>query len=127
MYTPTDCQCGYECIAPFEPCGDVCYYPGDQDCNSGMPSDKFQITRREVCPAGTEPCLARSGAPGWECLNTASDIEACGGCPGSQTAEDCTTLPGAATVSCQYGKCFVDSCARGFRLVDNECIRVSRW
>jgi hypothetical protein len=57
-----------------------------------------------ICDKGLEYCELDKG--GWECMDTASDIESCGGCPG--IGEDCTLLD-AYAVSCINGTCIVDN------------------
>jgi hypothetical protein len=135
-FTQDTCQCDYTCNAPlWERCGDDgCMDSFNQVCVSGYISDSIQITRRRAlasqCPRGHEVCRSRSGSLAWECLDTQSDIEACGGCPHTEGSVDCTALAstGASAVSCRVGKCVVESCSRGYRLVQGECreLRTSR-
>ncbi|KAI9633515.1 uncharacterized protein MKK02DRAFT_38169 [Dioszegia hungarica] len=33
-----------------------------------------------VCPSGFEACLAAAGSDGYECVDTATELESCGGC-----------------------------------------------
>lgn len=122
-YTLVDCQCTVSCNPGFDRCGDSCFDPTSYECVSGVVSESVQITRRRrwfMCAPGLDPCS--TGAPGWECLDTSSDIEACGGCPGTPEAVDCTELPGASAVTCRGGQCVVEGCSRGHNLVDNECV-----
>lgn len=60
--------------------------------------------RVPVCRAGQEVC-SRIGGWGWTCVDTANDLIACGGCPGSKQAVDCTEVPGAGDVECIRGQC----------------------
>ncbi|KAI9439301.1 hypothetical protein H4582DRAFT_2076004 [Lactarius indigo] len=61
------------------------------------------------------------GARAWECVDTAHDLESCGGCvlplmPYSPIGHDCTTLPGVADVACLSGECIVQRCLPGYIL-----------
>lgn len=78
------------------------------------------------CPRGTKACFPAKGTPvrpsatigtgpkkGLICVDVATNVESCGGCPygyegrdGLQGGEDCTELMGGtADVSCVSGKC----------------------
>jgi hypothetical protein len=63
---------------------------------------------------------------GFECLDTTSDVESCGGCsfplPGAKKGRDCTAIPHAANVACVDGGCVVETCLRGFVLENSECV-----
>src|SRR5688572_29969765 len=93
------------CLTGYQVCGNNCI-PEAQACISGIPSRRDFIPRR--CPAGYSACATavfgtlKSGNT-WECLNTATDIESCGGCafpfPGNKQGEDFTALPGAVNVA----------------------------
>lgn len=62
-----------------------------------------------LCPPGLEACYTsdmsmKFGQPvGWECVDTSSDIESCGGCAwpveGQHQGEDCSELTGVSQVS----------------------------
>ncbi|KAF8495935.1 hypothetical protein F5888DRAFT_509998 [Russula emetica] len=59
------------------------------------------------------------GSRAWECVNTARDLESCGGCtipltPYSPIGKDCSALPGVADVACLYGECVVFRCLPGY-------------
>ncbi|KAI9439303.1 hypothetical protein H4582DRAFT_1852063 [Lactarius indigo] len=61
------------------------------------------------------------GARAWECVDTAHDLESCGGCvlpltPYSPIGQDCTALPGVADVACLSGECIVRRCLPGYIL-----------
>ncbi|KAH9974977.1 hypothetical protein BGW80DRAFT_1170013, partial [Lactifluus volemus] len=58
-------------------------------------------------------------ARSWECINTARDLESCGGCmlpltPYTPIGEDCSSLPGVADVACIAGECVVHRCLPGY-------------
>ncbi|KAL7424882.1 hypothetical protein Q5752_000568 [Cryptotrichosporon argae] len=88
--------------------------------------------RRLACPAPATACIVGDDAASFECLDTRTELEACGGCTagtyGDATAPvgvDCTTLPGVATdaVTCQAGQCVAYACRSGWALAANgTCI-----
>lgn len=125
-YTMVDCQCTITCNEGYLRCGDSCFDPTGWECVSGSVEESVQIVRRglPVCPAGLEACGTTTGSAGWECLDISADIEACGGCPGTEWATDCTSLPGVASVSCRQAKCVVGGCSRGWKLVNGECVKL---
>lgn len=41
----------------------------------------------------------------YECIDTQSELESCGGCASSGEGVDCTTLPGVKSVTCRAGQC----------------------
>lgn len=68
------------------------------------------------CPRGQSACsLAASLDPadGYDCLDTLSSLEMCGGCPtgtdlsdpSAPSGVDCSTLPGVNDVECDGGRC----------------------
>lgn len=59
---------------------------------------------------------------GYECVDTQSNIESCGGCPGEGNGQDCTAIEGVADVACVNSVCLVTSCRRGWKVVNGtEC------
>lgn len=134
-YRPTDCYCGFVCTNGYVKCGtSSCINPATQVCVSGVPKPKAR--RRDVepqrtlggyCPDGLQSCPLPHG--GYECVNTATDLEACGGCPsyagvyGNATGpgRDCSALDGVDDVSCIQGSCVVKSCDRDHTLLNGEC------
>lgn len=114
--------------------------------------------RRHLCPLGYSKCpvsafssnilssAAHTGrntfghAPHgsvWKCLNTASSLESCGGCPSldatspfhhlrsskqnaTREGVDCTTLPGVQGVECINSKCVVEACEAGWKFAMDE-------
>ncbi|KAL1412500.1 hypothetical protein Q8F55_000245 [Vanrija albida] len=125
-FEPTGCdpQCSWKCSAGFEQCGDrACIDPATQACPSGVPVSKLRRSEPS-CPAGATVCPTGTG--GWECLNVASNLEACGGCPGSDASVDCSALPGVADVACRSAKCVASRCVRGFTLKAGVCVPSSK-
>jgi len=66
---------------------------------------------------------------GFECIDTRSHLESCGGCTlayghAEATGEDCTAIPGVSAVSCHAGKCVVYTCRHGWvEQIDSEGVR----
>jgi hypothetical protein len=122
-FVPTDCSCGFTCNAGYTKCGtSYCINPATQTCSSGVPKP---LRKRDLpfggrCSHGMTECPTRNG--GWECLDTSRDLEACGGCPYTSEGVDCSSIPGADSVTCVEGKCKVRSCDRRHYLNGTECI-----
>ncbi|KAH9976043.1 hypothetical protein BJV74DRAFT_967703 [Russula compacta] len=141
-----DNPCNFNCTAPFVQEDDrcVCKHPyhlcngvctaADQACSSA-PADRRNINpnlrarthgiyaQREAqgtCAFGEKVCGVNQGSNAFECLNTDTALESCGGCvtanpflPASeQTLDgvDCTTIPNVKNVKCSGGHCIVESC-----------------
>ncbi|GLB36163.1 hypothetical protein LshimejAT787_0304510 [Lyophyllum shimeji] len=68
-----------------------------------------------LCPTGLDACPI-SGAKGgdYECLDTATELESCGGCTSLGSGQDCTAIAGAWNVGCEQGRCIAYTCAGGF-------------
>ncbi|GAA5820077.1 hypothetical protein JCM10212_006428 [Sporobolomyces blumeae] len=79
---------------------------------SGRARTRRNLERRNLCPAGHSACEVE-GTLGYECIDTASSLEMCGGCPG--VGVDCTALPGVEGVGCVMGECEIWSCMDGFQ------------
>lgn len=123
--SPTDC----ECIAPYSVCNGQCgNFPNG--CPSQVPLVKVTKKRRSMsslCDAGLEVCGAPGsayGGRGWECVDTTSDLESCGGCTVAAPfalgdplrGTDCSAIPHVNEVECRKGQCFISSCLSGFSL-----------
>ncbi|RSH82047.1 uncharacterized protein EHS24_008251 [Apiotrichum porosum] len=87
------------------------------------------------CPIGYAACqIASDPAMGFECLETSTELESCGGCrfgshsDGNHSAPvgiDCTSIPGVSStgVTCKGGLCVTKRCHRGFHLSrSGECV-----
>lgn len=79
---------------------------------SGRARARRNLGRRNLCPASHEAC-AIEGSAGFECIDTSSNLEQCGGCA-SNAGVDCTSLEGVDSVGCVAGTCEIWSCADGF-------------
>lgn len=115
----TDCSC--------EPCSRAlhsqCSSAGgvlSSQCRCTTPSRRaLSVGKRAElhCSTGETRCPIphRGGKDTYECVDTRSDIESCGGCVFGGEGEDCTSIEGAAAVSCVEGKCVVSRWIRGSR------------
>jgi hypothetical protein len=130
-FLPTGCNCQFTCINGWVQCGNNCIDPTMTACVSGIPltlgggggASGGNSRRSHMCPPGREYC--RAGRSGWECLDTSSDLEACGGCPYSGVGVDCSALPGAGSVACVEGKCVIQTCDQGYTLRGTDCVQIS--
>ncbi|KAL8284085.1 hypothetical protein RQP46_005198 [Phenoliferia psychrophenolica] len=66
---------------------------------------------------------------GFECIDTMSNLESCGACPGTKLATDCSQLPGVADVQCHAGKCEITACDEGYAAEEGwkSCVRVGQF
>ncbi|KAK8865926.1 hypothetical protein IAR55_001075 [Kwoniella newhampshirensis] len=116
-------------------CNNVCYPKTTYTCPSGVPVQKMAKKSSMVdCPSGMSKCAV--GVSGekegrWECVDTRSDIESCGGCMDPSRSfdlsavgqgHDCTALPDVDQVACLSGSCKIQSCIRGYALARNGTI-----
>ncbi|KAK7028331.1 hypothetical protein R3P38DRAFT_2935449 [Favolaschia claudopus] len=124
------CQDGYTASPSTKPTECVCASPYTE-CNGqcgvyrGCPST--YIAKRELvhdCRDGFTACRIPGGsAKSYECIDTRTELESCGGClygtlikGHSLLGEDCTTIPGVSDVSCIKGQCVVRKCMPGYIL-----------
>lgn len=82
------------------------------------------------CPRGCHAC-AILGSDNYECLDTDSELESCGGCvdgyydnKNGTVGTDCAAIKGVAVggVSCIRGHCEVSQCRNGYRLKSGRCV-----
>ncbi|KAI0065204.1 hypothetical protein BV25DRAFT_1799239, partial [Artomyces pyxidatus] len=119
------CPNGFTPSPPSHPTTCVCS-PPHTICNGRWMGSGFCSERGE----GWMACgVFGGGARAWECLDTANDLESCGGCalpltPYTPLGTDCTALPGVADVSCLSGSCLVRRCLPGYTLAkdSSHCI-----
>ncbi|KAI9634614.1 uncharacterized protein MKK02DRAFT_27798 [Dioszegia hungarica] len=96
-----------------------------------------RLARRKVegpnyCPGSLSACNVEGVEGSYECLDTKSELESCGGCIygiyGNATAvslgQDCTKMKGARprSATCTRGRCVAMACQKGFRLIRGECL-----
>lgn len=59
-----------------------------------------------LCPTGLDACPISGAKEGdFECLDTVTELESCGGCASLGSGQDCTAIPGAWNVGCDQGRC----------------------
>jgi len=144
-WQPSTWRCVPIPTPPTTPAPNPSPKPGDKDCDDkGNPikgGSKFGGHKRalkarltSLCPTDLDACpvSSLSGAD-YECVDYATEIEFCGGCPSLGKGQDCTKIEGAWNVGCDQGTCtgkplcsfvhvvlslmhlLVLSCAGGFR------------
>ncbi|GAA5935684.1 uncharacterized protein JCM15063_001772 [Sporobolomyces koalae] len=77
---------------------------------SGRARARRNLSNRSLCPTANEEACAVEG--GFQCIDTTSNLENCGGCGSLGT--DCTALEGVASVSCEQSSCSIWACADGY-------------
>ncbi|KAK1921007.1 hypothetical protein DB88DRAFT_118340 [Papiliotrema laurentii] len=79
----------------------------------------------ELCPETMAACPIPGRANDYECLDTQSDLQSCGGCASLQHGVDCTAIAGARWMGCNEGKCEVYSCKKGWTRAGDgsSCVR----
>lgn len=122
-FEPTDCHCGFVCTNGYVRCGtNSCIDTATQVCQSGVPVSARKRRSEGVCPTGKRRCPV--GLSGWECIDTQTDLESCGACPGQSGGVDCSVLAGTGAVECKDGVCLVLSCLTDYDLSKNgTCVR----
>ncbi|KAH9486921.1 Protein priA [Psilocybe cubensis] len=73
-------------------------------------------SRASLCPSDLDACPISGLSGDYECLDTSSELESCGGCTSVGQGQDCTKITGAWNVGCERGSCVVLTCAGGFRI-----------
>ncbi|WVQ72706.1 hypothetical protein IAR50_002266 [Cryptococcus sp. DSM 104548] len=87
----------------------------------GMPENSAGA----LCPRGLAACPIPGVAGAldqYECLDSSSDLQSCGGCVSLGSGQDCTALPGARWMGCNGGVCEVYSCKRGWARAANGTV-----
>jgi hypothetical protein len=100
---------------------------------------------QELCPKGESACPITGSASfgafvnssdrvkdfahslgGYECIDTGSDLQSCGGCASLGTGYDCTRIAHSAEVGCSNGKCVLFGCRKGYvpALDAETCVKV---
>ncbi|EKM61501.1 uncharacterized protein PHACADRAFT_248159 [Phanerochaete carnosa HHB-10118-sp] len=112
---PTQCICP----APNKVCNGIC--GSYKSCPSSGPKKREDLERRAVCGAELTACgvYGFGNFNAWECVDTKSDLESCGGCMvpfGRNLARgvDCTGIPGVMDVTCVSGSCVIRRCQPGY-------------
>ncbi|KAF9515754.1 hypothetical protein BS47DRAFT_1341696 [Hydnum rufescens UP504] len=112
-------RCGYRCKAGY----------AKRDGHCVLSPSARAIKREEDvdkrCPFATTKCGIydqTASRTGFECIDTKTSLESCGGCTigfGSEpaTGVDCTNIPGASDIECEKGVCVVNACKEGWSRV----------
>ncbi|KIO28224.1 hypothetical protein M407DRAFT_22557 [Tulasnella calospora MUT 4182] len=113
----------------------TCNMVASNSCPSTTPGGPrgSLITRKRrdmQCPNGFDACSRYSGRGGFDCVDTQSDPESCGGCvglDGKGTGTDCTAIKGVSVTRCVKRSCVIDSCRKGWvkSLGGASCVLVS--
>ena len=100
---------------------------GPAEIQLELPSTYFGLTgnaNNALCPAQTAACpIEGRSDDDYECIDTTSDLQSCGGCASMGEGVDCTLIQGAKWMGCVKGQCEVYSCGKGYKLVDGSCRR----
>jgi len=56
----------------------------------------------------------------FECLDTSSNIDSCGGCAAQGEGQVCSAIANVDNVACVNSKCVVSACAPGFTVNSNS-------
>jgi len=139
-------QCSYTCNTGYVQNGNCCVLaPSGKAGNLKLKAKRTQKAYT-LCPAGESACpiagsasfatygsskdtiagALNNGLMGYECLDTSSSIESCGGCASTGEGKDCTQIAHASGVGCSKGKCVVLQCAKGYRpsVAGDKCTHV---
>ncbi|KAF9456373.1 hypothetical protein BDZ94DRAFT_1275865 [Collybia nuda] len=91
---------------------------GSHGSNYGHKRRSNHLKSRSIslCPSGLDGCpISDVKAGDYECLDTTTELESCGGCTSLGLGQDCTAIVGAWNVGCDQGHCAVYTCSGGFR------------
>ncbi|KAG8793580.1 hypothetical protein FRC12_002295 [Ceratobasidium sp. 428] len=107
--------------------------PGSSTC--GPQSSKRAVQPiLDTCSSrpGYQRCPVWSSPGGYECINTLTTLDSCGGCVsmpgdknGSFTGRDCSAIPNVNVVECRRGQCEIASCRKGYALANGACVAMS--
>lgn len=104
------CSTG-NCDADTGDCGERLTGPS-QGARSKRHIEIALAKRKGLCPASTTACKVGAG---FECVNTATSLEQCGGCDGTTGGVDCSALMNVASVGCVAGVCEIWGCQPGYK------------
>ncbi|WVF65355.1 hypothetical protein IAT40_000082 [Kwoniella sp. CBS 6097] len=95
--------------------------------------EQLRWESQRLCPGQMKACKLENMSDTYECVDTSSELESCGGCifgefgkeaSSAIVGTDCSSLrgvsPGAAT--CRDSVCEAYACKKGFELVSGECV-----
>lgn len=98
-------------------------------------AEEIVLAAHPDCPVGYTSCqVSPNPEDGYECLDTNTELESCGGCRygaygyGNSTASgvDCTSLPKVrrGAVTCNRGQCQASLCVGGAKLISGKCVSI---
>ena len=80
-----------------------------------METGEIVLSSAMIYDAGKTACPMRDRKHWFtKCIDTTAELYACGGCPGSEGAQDCSELKGVADVECVRGTCQSECGVDGF-------------
>jgi len=140
-YSVPECQrgdqCGFKCTDGYTKFWNQCVCDApkkvcpDGKCKKSCPSNKPHSRKRSMeeqyalghisCPDGKIPCGGLAGPTSYECLDTRTALDSCGGCVfplegGNPTGRDCSAITGVRVVQCVDSRCAVGSCMPGWNV-----------
>jgi len=103
---------------PHLPSGIPIYLGGGNYGGHGAyPKRKLRSRTISICPQGLAACAVTSLTGGdYECVDTVSDLDNCGGCALFGEGQNCNAIPGVWNVGCEQSSCKIYTCAQGYRL-----------
>ncbi|EED80966.1 predicted protein [Postia placenta Mad-698-R] len=116
---PTECVCDMPAIECNGVCGAF-----KNGCGSAVPVPLRRRADPPLCKGGHKACGIPKESKGrsWECTDTMSKPDSCGGCmvpspftPYEPAAGiDCTVIENAINPTCEQGRCVITACASGY-------------
>ncbi|KAK0495645.1 hypothetical protein EDD18DRAFT_1054072, partial [Armillaria luteobubalina] len=122
--------CHWDCDSPYIQRGDQCVCPPPKtECNGQCgvfpPPVTTLMEAQATCKIGQSVCGVPSpkGKYDYECMNTSSASDSCGGCTVPHPFDsaqpphgiDCNTIPYSMAGSCRAGRCVIDRCYTGYQ------------
>ncbi|PCH33632.1 hypothetical protein WOLCODRAFT_22134 [Wolfiporia cocos MD-104 SS10] len=123
---PPQCGGGWEwnhgsstCCEPTTTTALATSTPSGKTASGNWRKRHLKSRATHLCPDSMEACPIQglSGLTGdYECLDTAAELESCGGCASTGAGQDCTAIEGVKNVGCEHGHCAIYTCAQGYKL-----------
>lgn len=124
-HPPPECRKGWTWYPAVHRCHKTPSPPQPPPSNpSPKPGDRYHNdkkrrslkARTSPCPNNLDACPVSGPGGDYECLDTTTELESCGGCTSLKQGQDCTKIEGAWNVGCNQGSCVVYTCAGGYRI-----------
>ncbi|WVF65357.1 hypothetical protein IAT40_000084 [Kwoniella sp. CBS 6097] len=96
--------------------------------------EQLRLEKQAPCPRGMTACSLEGSADAYECIDTRSELESCGGCMygvyqdashvNGTAGINCATLEGVTMggATCRHSSCEAYACKEGYGLVSGECV-----